>query len=92
MDVGVVFARMKDHQRRHHNHHHRLNHVDERGAFFGKAGSFEAGYAFDAVVLDDSVMPCPRRLPVGDRLERAFYLELDRTGITMKFIAGRRIL
>ena len=62
------------------------------GAFFGKAGSIEAGYTFDAVVLDDSVMPCPRRLPVGDRLERAFYLELDRTGITMKFIAGRRIL
>lgn len=62
------------------------------GAFFGKAGSFEAGYAFDAVVLDDSVLPCPRRLPVAERLERAFYLELDRTGITMKYVDGRRVL
>ena len=62
------------------------------GAFFGKAGSFEDGYAFDAVVLDDSVEPCARRLPLRDRLERAFYLELDRTGIAMKYVSGNRIL
>lgn len=62
------------------------------GAFFGKAGSFEDGYAFDAVVIDDAVRPCARRLPVRDRLERAFYLELDRGGITMKFVEGARVL
>lgn len=62
------------------------------GSFFGKAGSFEEGFAFDAVVLDDSVRPCARRLPVRDRLERAFYLELDREGIVMKFAEGNRIL
>lgn len=62
------------------------------GAFFGNVGSFEEGFAFDAVVLDDAVEPCPRRLSVRDRLERAFYLELDRNGILMKFADGRRIL
>ena len=62
------------------------------GAFFGSAGSFEEGCDFDAVVLDDSVRPCARRLSVRDRLERAFYLELDREGIEMKFVHGKRIL
>lgn len=62
------------------------------GAFFGRVGSFEEGSAFDAVVIDDTVEPCARRLPVRDRLERAFYLELDRTGIVMKFADGKRIL
>ena len=33
-----------------------------RGAFFGKVGSFEAGYEFDAVVMDDSVIPHPQPL------------------------------
>ena len=61
------------------------------GSFFGKAGSFEEGYAFDAVVLDDSVEPGARPLPVRDRLERAFYLELDRTGIVMKFAGGEQV-
>lgn len=62
------------------------------GAFFGRAGSFEAGFAFDAVVLNDAVRPCARRLSARDRLERAFYLELDREGIVMKFADGRQIL
>jgi guanine deaminase len=62
------------------------------GAFFGKVGSFEAGYAFDALVLDDSDEPTPRPLPVSSRVERAFYLGLDRGGIVMKFVDGERIL
>lgn len=62
------------------------------GSFFGKAGSFEEGYAFDAVVLDDSIEPRARPLSVRDRLERAFYWELDRNGIVMKFVDGERIL
>ena len=61
------------------------------GAFFGKAGSFEEGYGFDAVVLDDEVEPYPGPLSVRDRLERAFYLGLDRNGIVMKFAAGEKI-
>ena len=61
------------------------------GAFFGKAGSFEEGYGFDALVLDDEVEPYPGPLSVRDRLERAFYLGLDRNGIVMKFAAGEKI-
>ncbi len=62
------------------------------GAFFGKAGSFEEGYGFDALVLDDSGIPAARELNVRDRLERAFYLELDRIGIEMKVVQGQIIL
>jgi guanine deaminase len=62
------------------------------GSFFGKAGSFEEGYAFDALVLDDSSEPCAYPLPVRDRLERAFYLLLDRQGIEMKIVNGQMII
>jgi guanine deaminase len=62
------------------------------GAFFGKAGSFEDGYEFDALVLEDASEPTARELTVRDRLERAFYFELDRVGIVMKFAGGERIL
>ena len=61
------------------------------GSFFGKAGSFEEGYAFDAIVLDDSGEPCARPLTAADRLERAFYLQLDRKGIVMKIVDGQII-
>ena len=61
------------------------------GSFFGNVGSFEDGYAFDALVLDDTAEPSARPLSVRDRLERAFYLELDRDGIVMKFVEGKRI-
>ena len=62
------------------------------GSFFGKVGSFEEGYAFDAVVLDDSGEPSAGILTAAERLERAFYLRLDKTGISMKFADGERIL
>jgi guanine deaminase len=58
------------------------------GSFFGKVGSFEEGYEFDAVVLDDSAEPRPRELTVRDRLEQAFYLRLDRQGIVKKVAGG----
>ena len=61
------------------------------GAFFGKVGSFEEGYAFDAVVLDDSVLPHPQPLTLAERMERAVYLGLDEKCITAKFVAGRQI-
>ena len=61
------------------------------GAFFGKAGSFEEGYDFDAVVLDDTSLVHPQELPVTERLERAVYPGLDRNGIRAKFAAGEQI-
>jgi guanine deaminase len=62
------------------------------GAFFGKVGCFEEGYAFDAVVLDDSVLPHPQSLTLAQRMERAVYLGLDEKNITAKFIAGKKII
>ncbi len=62
------------------------------GSFFGKTGSFEEGCEFDALVLDDAVEPCARRLSVRERLERAVYLGLDERGIVMKFARGGLIL
>lgn len=61
------------------------------GAFFGKVGSFEAGYEFDAVVLDDSVLPHPQELTLAERMERAVYLGLDEKNITAKYVAGETI-
>ena len=61
------------------------------GAFFGSVGSFEPGYALDAVVLDDSSLDHPQELDVRARLERAVYLADDRN-ITAKFVCGEKIL
>ena len=62
------------------------------GEFFGKVGSFENGYEFDAVILDDSVAPHPQELNLLQRLERAAYLSVDLSGISGKYVAGRQIL
>lgn len=62
------------------------------GKFFGNVGSFEDGYEFDAVVMDDSVLPHPQSLSLAERMERAVYLGLDEKNITAKFVAGRKII
>lgn len=60
------------------------------GAFFGKAGSFEPGYEFDAVVLDDSRLLHPQPLDVRSRLERIIYLA-DEREIRAKYVRGKEI-
>jgi guanine deaminase len=62
------------------------------GEFFGKVGSFEEGYEFDAVVLDDSCAPHPQKLSLMQRLERAAYLSVDLSGVCGKFVAGKQII
>ena len=62
------------------------------GEFFGKAGSFEEGYEFDAVVMDDSILAHPQSLNLAERMARAVYLGLDEKNITAKFVAGRKII
>jgi guanine deaminase len=62
------------------------------GKFFGRVGSFELGYEFDAIVIDDSVLPHPQELNLSERIERAVYLGLDTKSITSKFVAGRKII
>jgi guanine deaminase len=61
------------------------------GAFFGKVGSFEKGYAFDAVLLDDeSLMSMNSDLTAAERVERAMYLADDRH-VVGKYVAGRKL-
>ena len=62
------------------------------GSFLGNVGSFEEGYEFDAVIMDDSVLPHPQALNLAERMERAVYLGLDEKNITAKFVAGRKII
>ena len=61
------------------------------GAFFGAVGSFESGYEFDAIVMDDSSLPHPQELTVLQRLERMAYLSLDVRGVYAKYTAGRKL-
>ncbi|MEG1847156.1 MAG: amidohydrolase family protein [Lachnospiraceae bacterium] len=60
------------------------------GSFFGKVGSFEAGYEFDAVVLDDSNLRHPQPLSVAERLERLLYLA-NETHVIHKYVSGESI-
>lgn len=60
------------------------------GSFFGKVGSFEEGYAFDAVVLDDTGLPHPQPLTPEERLERMLYLSDDRQ-IYAKYLEGYQV-
>lgn len=61
------------------------------GEFFGAVGSFEDGYDFSAVVLDDSALRHPFPLTVEQRLERCAYSGLDQYGLRAKFVGGRRV-
>ena len=61
------------------------------GEFFGKVGSFETGYEFDAVVIDDSTIRHPQKLSVKERLERLIYLAEDKN-IVAKFVGSKKIL
>ena len=60
------------------------------GGFFGKVGSFEQGYEFDAVVLDDSRLAHPQPMDIRSRLERMIYLA-DERDVRAKFVKGRQI-
>ena len=62
------------------------------GKFFGKVGSFEKGYEFDAVVMDDSVLTHPQSLNLAERMERAVYLGLDEKNVVAKYVAGKKIV
>ena len=61
------------------------------GSFFGKVGSFEAGYELDAVVLNDARLCSVRRFSVEERLERMIYLA-EECGVEAKFAAGTQLL
>ncbi len=60
------------------------------GAFFGKVGKLEKGYACDVLVLEDEGLPSPRTLLPAERLERIFYLGGDAQ-VAAKYVAGRKV-
>ena len=62
------------------------------GSFFGNVGSFEKGYEFDAIVLDESnmqtvLMP---KLSLFERFERYVYNPTNE--IISKIVAGKKVL
>lgn len=61
------------------------------GELFGKVGSFEEGYEFDAVILDDSRIPDQEGLTIEERLERFIYLNQE-SDVKVKYVAGSRVL
>ena len=58
------------------------------GSFFGKVGSFEPGYEFDALVVRESESLLD--LSVEERLERFIYVGDDRD-IAERYVAGRLV-
>ena len=59
------------------------------GSFFGQVGSFEPGYEFDALVIDDHDLNHDN-YSLAERLERFIYLGDDRQ-IVRRFCRGREI-
>ena len=60
------------------------------GSFFGRVGSFEPGYEFDALVIDDSDLNHDH-YSLPERLERYVYLGDDRQ-IVHRFCRGKEVL
>lgn len=60
------------------------------GSFFGRVGSFEPGYEFDALVIDDSDLNHDN-YSLLERLERYIYLGDDRQ-IKHRFCRGKEII
>lgn len=60
------------------------------GKFFGNVGSFEAGNAFDMLVIDDSYDPSFKTLSTEERLERFVFTGDDRQ-IISRFINGKKV-
>ena len=61
------------------------------GKFFGDVGSFEKGYEFDAVVLNDKSFGDNSDFTLKERLERIIYLSDDRN-IVANYVAGNKII
>ena len=62
------------------------------GEFFGRVGSFDPGFEFDAVILNDGELCLSNDLTIEQRIQRDVYLQADSSCIIAKFARGRRIL
>ncbi|MFY9313021.1 MAG: guanine deaminase [Tepidanaerobacteraceae bacterium] len=59
------------------------------GSFFGKVGSFEKGFSFDALVVDDK-LPETLEFSLEDRLQKFLYTG-ESDSIIARFLEGKRI-
>ena len=59
------------------------------GSFFGRVGSFEKGYEFDALVIDDSNLNL-FDYSLEERITRFIYLGDDRN-IVERYVAGKKV-
>lgn len=60
------------------------------GSFFGKVGSFETGYAMDALVIDDASLADVNERCLEERLQRYLYCGDDRN-IHVRYVQGVRV-
>lgn len=60
------------------------------GSFFGRVGSFEPGYRFDALVLEDGALRSYREYTLPERLQRIVYCG-DSRNIVRRFCDGQEV-
>ncbi len=60
------------------------------GSLFGKVGSFEEGYEFDALIIDDSSLVFGNDLTLDERLQKFMYIGDDRN-ISERYVSGNQI-
>lgn len=60
------------------------------GCFFGKVGSFEEGYEFDALIIDDSSLADVNERSIEERVQRYIYVGDDRN-IVDRYVAGNKL-
>ena len=60
------------------------------GSFFGKVGSFEKGYEFDAIVIDDRAYDTMLEMSARERAEKLIYLADDRH-VVGKYVRGNKL-
>ena len=60
------------------------------GKFFGKVGSFEEDYEFDALVIDDSDLLIENNLSIEERLQKFLYIG-NSNNIILRYVSGNLI-
>lgn len=60
------------------------------GAFFGKVGSFEEGFEFDALVIDDSDLTVLKEISLEERLQKFIYTG-SWENIIERYVSGELI-
>ena len=58
------------------------------GKFFGNVGSFEKGYEFDALIIDDSDLLIKNNLTLEERLQKFIYIG-NSNNIIERYVSGK---